>query len=566
MSVLKKTIRNPALAVLAGLAALSIYSSNAAAQSPQAPDCAKLVGLQLPAAQIGLPSSGARISTATLEADKDGSGAAREYCKVLGQIDSVDKAAQPIQFQINLPKTWNSKALHYGGGGFNGTVVTGLLPYATAPVNVPTPLANGYVTFGSDSGHASRILFDGSFGSNEEQFVNFAQAQVKKVVDTAKWLIQAHYGIKPRYTYFVGASQGGHEAFDAAQRYPADYEGVVAAYPAYNPMLMHMGSQAMVRAIYGNAFNKPSTTWVNPAKIKLLTTAVMQACDGLDGLTDGIVSNVSACQKTFPIQTVRTQLRCVGGADTGDTCLSDVQIETIAKIASPAQFGFAFEGGDTQYPQWPLLEGSPFTQNHLGQANMAVEPFTAPANAFQLKPATGNIRGFVTRDSKFDTLAFEPKDWQSRIQELSKVIDASSTDLSKFSARGAKMILMHGLADDSITPHNTLNYFRRLSAANGAEALAKFVRFYTIPGLGHGNGLFNAKWEPLTALEQWVEKGLAPNHLVATDGNDNAATAATNGRTRPVCQYGAYPKYTGPANPTQMQANEAGHFTCTLYQ
>ncbi|WP_158531604.1 MULTISPECIES: tannase/feruloyl esterase family alpha/beta hydrolase [unclassified Meiothermus] len=510
------------------------------------------------------------VLAATDVNDTDIAGYPRSYCKVTGNIWAVDPTASPIRFEVNLPKRWNQRVLQYGGGGTNGTVVTGLDPFSGAPANVPTPLARGYVTLGSDSGHSSegKPPFDTSFALNQEELMNFAQWQIKKTLDVAKFLIRRVYRQEPRYTYFIGGSQGGHEALDAAQRYPDDYNGIVAHYPAYNVINMWLGAWAQARAIYGNKLGVPSPAWMNPAKVATLVAYVRAQCDGLDGLEDGIISDVRACNAKVSTESIRAALRCPGGADTGETCLSDPQLAAVEKIASPVQFGFAFAGGSTSYPRWPILEGATFTQNHLGRSNTAdlsKFPFAPDGSAFQLFPAKGAIQGFITRDMNYDPLAFEPSQWVSRIQQVSSWADAVSTDYSRFIAKGGKMILTHGTIDDSITPHNTIAYWNKLVADMGQAEVRKFARFYLIPGMGHGSGIFTARHDWLSTLEAWVERGEAPEHLIAVDGNTSSATAATNGRTRPLCEYGTYPRYTGPANPTQAQANDAANFTCTPY-
>lgn len=532
--------------------------------------CASLQGLAVPAGAIGLATSGATVLSAADVTDTDAAGQARSYCKATGNILPVDSTASPIRFEVNLPKSWNQRALQYGGGGTDGTVVTGLNQFSEGPTNLATPLARGYVTLGSDSGHdaSGKPPFDTSFALNQEELMNFAQHQVKKTVDVAKYLTQTMYGQKPRYTYFAGGSQGGHEAFDAAQRYPDDYDGVIAHYPAYNLQNMWQGALAQAKAIYGNASGVASASWSNPTKIANLVAAVRSACDGLDGVADGIIGNVPACDATFTIGTVKSTLRCPGGADTGDTCFSDAQIAAVEKIASPVQFGFAFAGGSTTYPKWPILEGATFLSNHLGRTATAdpnKTPFVADGTAFQYFPGKGDVTGFITRDLSYDPLAFNPDQWVPRIQELSSRTDAVSTDLSRFTERGGKMILTHGTIDDSITPYNTITYWQKLVAANGPQAVDRFARFYLIPGKGHGEGIFNAKADYLSALEAWVEQGQAPSRLTAVDGNATAAAAATNGRTRPLCLYGTYPRYTGPASPTQAQVNDAANFACAAY-
>lgn len=546
------------------LAIATLCSSAAAAPTPNAkaaPACAALAGMNIPASRIDLPTRGATVDAAVPTVDVDTAGAARDYCKVTGVIHPVDPNAAPIRFQVNLPARWNQRALQMGGGGTDGTVVTGLGSYVGQPASQPTALAQGFVTLGSDSGHNadSDPPFDTHFALNQEQLLNFGQLQVKKTLDTAQAIIKTYYRKKPRYVYFAGGSQGGHEAFDAAQRYPKDYDGVIAQYPAYNIINMHLGSQAQAQAVYGHQSGVASPSWLNPAKVATLVKAVAGTCDKLDGVEDGIIGNVQACNKAFTIETVKASLRCPDGRDTGDGCLSDAQIGTVAKIASPVQFNFAFASGASSYPRWPILEGATFLNNHLGRTNTAQNPPVVPfdpvnGSAFQLLPASGTIKGIITRDFATDPLAFDADTWVPRIRQVSDWMEATSTDLDAFRRRGGKMLMTHGTIDDSITPHNTIAYYRKLVAANGQAKVDDFVRFYLIPGFGHGDGIFRARWDSLGALQAWVEHGRAPRDLVASDGNVGTPGA---GRTRPLCAYPAYPQYQGRGN-----VNAASSFKC----
>jgi feruloyl esterase len=526
--------------------------------------------MAIPATAIGLPTGGGVVSTAKSVTDTDAAGGARSYCMLTGLIQPVDPAASAIRFQVNLPDRWNQRMLQFGGGGTNGSVVTGLTPFSGAPADLPTPLARGYVTLGSDSGHdsAGKPPFDSSFALKQEELMNFSRWQIKKTLDVAKWLTQATYGQKPRYTYFAGGSQGGHEGFDAAQRYPDDYSGVIAHYPAYNVINMWLGAQAQARAIYGKQLGVASAAWMSPAKVANLVAYVKLQCDVLDGIADGVISDVRACNTKVTIDSITTALRCTGGADTGDTCLSDSQLAAVGKIASPVQYNFTLADGASTYPRWPILEGGTFLNNHLGKANSAdlgKFPWTPGGTAFQLFPAKSGIQGFITQNLNADPLAVEPEQWVSRIQAVSGWAEATSSNLDKFSARGGKLLLTHGTIDDSITPHNTIAYWQKLVAANGQTAVDKFARFYLIPGQGHGEGIFRPGHDWLATLEAWVEQGQAPGRLVAKDQNTNAASSVTHGRTRPLCLYGSFPKYTGPSSPSQALANDAANFTCTPY-
>jgi feruloyl esterase len=238
-----------------------------------------------------------------------------------------------------------------GGGGYNGTLVTGLAGFTLQPATVDNPLKRGFVTLGTDGGHKSKAGFDGSFAMDDEALRNFGKESVKKGHDVAVEIVKKAYGRAPERFYFIGGSQGGHEALDAAARYPNDYDGVVAHYPAYNVTLLHLGSLNAARAVYEGG----GTAWMNPAEVKLITDAVYAKCDALDGTKDGIIGQVHACNKAFDVKT----LRCANGTDAGDSCLSDAQLAAVARITSDYKPGFKIAGMDA-FPRWPLLEGALF--------------------------------------------------------------------------------------------------------------------------------------------------------------------------------------------------------------
>jgi feruloyl esterase len=502
--------------------------------------------MYIPAWAIGLPTSGAVVQSATFVATDAPNNTNGEYCAVKGLIVPVSAEAPNMEFQINLPTNWNSKAVQLGGGGYNGTLVTGLGPAGLQPATIPNSLRQGYVTLGSDGGHKGAPGFDGTFGLNDEALLNYGKQSIKKTHDVAMAIIQARYGTTPRRFYFVGNSQGGHEALDAAARYHADYDGVVANYPAYNVTMLHLGSWNVGKALYDNN----GAGWLNPAKTKLLTNAVYAACDGLDGAKDGIIANVAGCNATFNIATVKSTLRCADGADTGDTCLSDAQIAAVEKITSPYRPGFAVAGME-EFPRWALLEGALFEgRSTLGSRPVPSNPPTS-ADALLYNAGAATAKFIITRNPALDALTFDPMAWKARIQEVGTIMDVTDQDLTPFCTRGGKIILLHGTIDDFITQHNTVAYYNRHLAQQGHANMESFVRFYVVPGLSHGFGPFNAKYDGLGELDRWVESGQAPGQLTAVDGNPGAK------RTRPLCLYPKWPRYTGSGS-----ADEAANHSC----
>ncbi|HTW67167.1 MAG TPA: tannase/feruloyl esterase family alpha/beta hydrolase [Bryobacteraceae bacterium] len=505
--------------------------------------CTSLQGLAIPASAIGLPTSGALVENAMFVAASETGNSNGDFCKVTGIVKPHHPGSPNLEFEVNLPQAWNRRALQMGGGGYDGSLVTGLTLYSNETPTSDPPLKQGYVTLGSDGGHQGKAGFDGSFGMDDEALLNFGKESVKKAHDAALFVIRKAYDQRPARFYFIGGSQGGHEALDAAARYPQDYDGVVAFYPAYNVTLLHLGSLNVGKALYADG----GAGWIDPQKTKLIGDAVYAKCDALDGAKDGIISNVAGCNAAFDI----AALRCPNGADTGDTCLSDAQIKTVRTINSSYKPGVTVAGMDT-FPKWALLEGALFQgPSNFGQVRQPSNPLSGK-EALLYTAGDQTVKFIITRDPHYDPMKFDPKQWQKRIAVSASIMDVTNVSLDRFRARGGKIIMLHGTADDFITPHNSIQYYQRQVAQFGQERLNSFLRFYEIPGFGHGFGRFNAKFDSLAALENWVEKGQAPSGLIVMDGNKGA------NRTRPLCEWPAWPKFTG-ASGTE---NSAASYMC----
>jgi feruloyl esterase len=535
------------LAVTFALVVVSVASSQSASDVPERllpSACTALQGLSIPASALGLPTSGAVVQTAVPVGASDQGNINGDFCKVTGVVKPQHAGSSNLEFEVNLPLTWNRRALQIGGGGYDGTLVTGLAPFTMQPPNTDPPIKQGYVTLGSDGGHkAAGPGFDGSFAIDEEALVNYGKESVKKTHDAAVAVIKKAYGRAPERFYFIGGSQGGHEALDAAARYPQDYDGVVANFPAYDVTMLHLGSLNVGKALYADG----GAAWINQKKTKLIGDAVYAKCDDLDGVKDGIISNVAGCNAAFDVKT----LRCPNGADAGDACLSDAQLKAVATITAEYKPGFAIAGADT-FGKWALLEGATFQ----GPSNFGTVP--QPSNPISGKEALLYMAGdqtakfIITRDPHLETMKFEPKQFQAQTVKAGTIMDVTDVSLDKFRAKGGKIIMTHGTADDFITPHNSILYYKRQVAQFGQSRLDSFMRFYLIPGFGHGFGVFNAKVDSLGVLRDWVEKGKAPAGVTAMDGNPNAT------RTRPLCEYPKWPKFTGAPG----SENSAASFSC----
>ncbi|NDC04233.1 MAG: tannase/feruloyl esterase family alpha/beta hydrolase, partial [Betaproteobacteria bacterium] len=490
--------------------------------------CGDLAAKRVEAASIGLPTGGAIVQSASIVAAGAPGNNSGEYCKVSGVIASHSStpSTPEIKFQLNLPVKWNGKALQMGGGGYNGTVVTGLDFLSMAFVLPPSgnPLSQGYATFGSDSGHVGNAI-DASFAQNDGAVLNFGHEHLKKTRDVAVELIRLRYGKALEKVYFAGASTGGREGLTAAQRYPNDYDGIIANAPAVNFVGVRLHGIKV-----GQSVAAPGG-FLNNAKQKLVLKTAVDACDSDDGLADRIVSNVEGCRTKQAA--ILAALRCSDGSDKGDTCLSDAQIATILSIQDDLVLPYSLAHNITRHQGYNILQGADFSGATLGLGSKAPVLGVAAefANGYLFFQGDGFLKFFITRDPVFQSLGFNvaaPGQYEQQLRTTSGIVGATNPDLSGFRARKGKLILMHGLADEVISPNPTIAYYKDQVSRLGQETVDTFVRFYTVPGFGHGTGVFNPAWDALGALDQWVTAGVDPgSSIVATDTN-----GATFGRSR----------------------------------
>ena len=337
---------------------------------------------------------------------------------MLGHIDPTDPKAPPIRFQVNLPLQWNGRTVQYGGGGFNGIVITGLGLPPAAPFDSASPLARGFATYGTDSGHETKPGEPPQlFAANDEAFVNFAHASYKKVRDVAVMLTERAYGAKPERMYYVGSSEGGREGLTMAQRYPDDFDGIFARVPVINWVgLQHAGTRAGL-ATMGDG-------WIRPAQVKLVHDAVLAACDAQDGIADALVQDAVGCKARFD----PAKLLC-GSSTSGDQCLSEPQIAAIRTLLSPYKFSFALANGVSEYPGWGVSGEA--TKSYgptggwsawwLGAAPPALPP--QPNNGIAWIYGAGGIAHIFARNPGFDISKYRPEDFAERVREVSALMD-----------------------------------------------------------------------------------------------------------------------------------------------
>ena len=473
----------------------------------------------------GKSIGGAMLTAAVIPASK----AVPTYCKVSGTL------APALNFEIRLPDAWNGKLYYAGGGGYDGTI-----PELTVPA-----LSQGYVEVVSDSGHQGSGM-SAAFALNDPVAAQlFGTLSVPTVMATALKIVTATYGVPPAKSYFEGCSEGGREAMMAVQHDPKLFDGAIARSPGFN-WVGFMGAfnrTARALAAPGGAFS--------PAKTALLAKHVREACDGLDGIVDGVVSNPAACTAT--VLNVAA-LRCAGGADTGDTCLSDAQLAVVKSWTTDA----VYKGSSTYRARGYNLTGN---EDDPGGFGIWVSGNGDVKKAGQYMFQDTTVKYYLARDPNADSLNYAPWDHDmDALHTMASLNDATQSDIHPFIHSGGKLIIWHGGADTALSVNSTIEYMANLTKSVGAANATASTRLYVAPGVNHcGGGAGPDQTDLLTALDQWVTKGVAPATLTAEKLDANGAVT----RTLPLCQYPQYPKYTGPANDAAA-ARLATSYTCTL--
>ena len=523
--------------------------------------CEALAGATLPAQVMALPSGPVRIESATLVAasaatvaERGPTPAARfspalpQFCRVLGAIAPIDPQAPLIQFQINLPMNWNGRSVQYGGGGFNGTLINALSMIPAAPFDQPVPLSQGYVTYGTDSGHQNKPgQPPQTFALNDEALLNFAHASYKKVRDVAVEVMKRGYGQGPEKLYFVGSSEGGREGLTMAQRYPQDFDGIFSRVPVIHwTGLQHAGLRDGMALMNGG--------WMAPAQVKLVGQAVLAACDAADGLADGVVSDPVGCRQLFDVR----KLQCEGAAS--DSCLTAPQVKAVQTLGSPLRMDVELANGLREYPgRGPSGEATPAfaaTGGWMAWWTGATAPSLPPqpSNGIAWFYGAGAIQYFYGRDPSLNVTTYQARDHAARVKEISALMDSTNPDLSAFHARGGKLIMMENLADYAQSPYAGIGYYESVRQKMGAASTQAFMRLYTAPGVDHVGAGAPANVDMLGALTDWVERGKAPATLELLD---QSVTLPVNLlRARPLCQWPLVPRYQGG------DVNTAASFKC----
>lgn len=492
------------------------------ASKPLAEGCPAYTSAALP--------HGAKITRTEV---RQAQGSLPEVCIVRGQI--VSSPESTINWAVELPTLaqWNGKTLTIGGGGFDGFIPTDDPWYQ----QLVGPSANPYVKISSDSGHQVQGF---AWGKSDVALRNHAFDANHFVLEVGTTIATEFYGKRPVRRYHMGHSNGGRSGLISTQKYPKDYDGVVAMEPAISQQAHQVNlGPTVLRHIF-----KSRDNWMSPAKIALYAKAETAACDGLDGLKDGIIGNVGACNY------VPTDLLCQG-ADS-DSCLTAGQIESIRLIYSDHQTPVTLSRGAVGYPRFG--RGGASTSDW--QSYMFGSSFDAP-DSFNHMAVTEAAR-LVEGNPNANILTHDPTQYQAQYLRLAQMIDGTDPDISAFADNGGKLLIWYGVGDTCVSLYRTADYFDSMKQRLGASKVQGFARMVTSPSNGHdldGAGTEPRSIDLLAAMDAWVEKGATPDKLVATKFAPGTSTPVAQ---RPVCEYPKFPRYSGTGDPSKAES-----FTCS---
>ena len=487
----------------------------------------------------------------------------REHCLVTGsmhqRVSPVDGNTYAIKFEMRLPVDWNGRFLHQGNGGIDGTVVPATGAFGGGPVT--HALQQGFAVLSSDAGHP--ITLGPTFGIDPQARLDYGYQAVGKLTPMAKNVIRAAYTKGPDRSYFAGCSNGGRHAMVAAARYANDYDGILALAPGYNLPKAALANIAGAQ-LYASVATSPAdlSTAFTVAERTTVANAVLARCDALDGASDGLVQDVTACQAAFSLE--RDVPTCAGARD--GSCLTAAQKTAIGQIFS----GPTLSNGSRIYSSFPYDAGITAGQNAFWEfiAPLALDS-GAVAQIFKVppEPAAGFNGPAFSLSADLDLLAQQILATDATYTEssMSFMTPPNPTDLRTLRDRGGKIMVVHGVSDPIFSVDDSEAWFKGLQAANNGNA-GEFARFYRIPGMGHcSGGPSTDQFDALTPLVAWVEQGQGPGAIVASArgagnaGGVNADLPAgwAADRTRPLCPYPLVARYNGSGN-----VEAASSFSC----
>ena len=482
------------LALVSGLLQAQVIS-----QPEKCIPCEKLISLKLPDVKI-ISSEEVTIGSS--------------HCRLLGII------GKEIRFELLLPNDWNGIFIMGGGGGFVGSIQNA----ARSSVN------NGYTTSGTDTGHEGKNVLSADWAfNNMERQLNFGHLAIHRTAEVSKAIIGSYYGDYPKYCYFMGCSRGGGQAMMEAQRYPDDFDGIVAAAPAFNWTAIAAEFVQNTQAVYPG---KLTGAVISREHLRILQEAVLKQCDSIDGIKDNILNNPGKCKFDFAALP-----KCPEDVP-GKECFSSSQILAIKKIYEGVDIGNGISypgfppGGENEPAGWVTwITGSGEKSMNSGypslQAGFGIEIF----------------KYLILQDPDWDYRSYDFTGYENEIRYASAYLDATSTDYSGFRNRKGKIIFWHGWSDPALSAYATIAHYNAVK--NDDPHLEDYMRLFLLPGVLHcGGGEGPAQVDWIALIRDWVENNKAPERVILSKN-----IGGTEVMTRPVFPYPVEAVYDGKGDP-----------------
>jgi pimeloyl-ACP methyl ester carboxylesterase len=567
-----QTLFKPTLAAalafaLGGCGGGGIGSSNAPPQLAAAV-AAPLVSCASLATQFTHPNavltSAAVVAAGTLSVGNTSIG---EHCRVDGKmnqrISAVDGQTYATGFERRLPKAWNGRFFYQANGGTDGVVATAV-GAVSGGGPVTNALSQGFAVISSDAGHSAAQ--NPLFGIDPQARLDYGYQAVARLTPMAKALITAAYGKGPDRSYIGGTSNGGRHAMVAASRTPTDYDGFLAVAPGIN-----LPKSAVVQLYGAQQYLKVATdpnnleTAFPLAERNLVARAILARCDALDGVSDGLVEDVQGCRAAFDL--ARDVPTCATTRD--GSCLTDAQKTVLSNVYSGARNSkgellysrFPFDPGltGTGWAEWKFRSSVGNTRNPVSVGFIFMAPPASPSMLANTRNYALNYNLDTDAPGIFATTALYPE------SAMSFMAPPNPTKLQTLRNRGAKLLVVHGSSDPVFSVDDSTAWYEALTAEFGGDA-SDFARFFRVPGMGHSSGGPGTdQFDALSSLVSWVEKGQAPDSILATTRgagnvggvNPELPSGWAANRTRPLCPYPRIARYNGAGSTEQAE-----NFSC----
>lgn len=486
-------------------------------------DAEELVGMEIPVDWFKEATGGGEVISAELKTSETDESV--QYIEVFGYIYPVDPEAPNIEWGMLLPLEWNGRTVQLGGGANNGSIPT---LTGTGTVGGEIAIDLGYVVYGDDSGHQSEDSMDASFASNDESLANYTRLHLIKAYDAMMYVTNAYYGQDPVFNFFAGGSTGGREALECATTYGAYYDGIFCCEPASNYVLIRMWGAILSQAVYESydAENYPySDGFIDEETVKAIQADAIELYDELDGIKDGIVSNIYAA---------RANRDAFLEQITEKYGLTEAQLKTIDIYENGYTLDYEMANGMNSYHGYSALEGGLMD---LGPDPVPREPLDTTYNVHHGDRADGVFKYFITKDPNWvliDHDYFHPdEELYEMLMAASEEYDANRPEFDDFIANNGKLIYFAGWDDMSMSPWQLIQQYRDYVDKYGQETVDSFCKFYIMPGVTHTSGI---AMDYLTWLDIWCSTGEYPTETLY-------ATMSRTGGQMPMAEFPSWVQY-----------------------